>query len=96
MSNKWMDDPVLSDIDGEKLKILTSIMDNANGLEPKQMLSFFISESMKASKQGVNFTDEETEAILNVLKADMTSADIKKIDTIKKFVNMISKKQPNK
>lgn len=92
MSNKWMDDPVLSGIDEEKFKILTTIMDNANGLEPKQMLSYFITESTKASKQGINFTDEETDAILNVLKADMTPADIKKIETIKKFVNMISKK----
>lgn len=92
MNNKWMDDPVLSGIDEEKFKILKTIMDNANGLEPKQMLSYFISESTKASKQGINFTDEETDAILNVLKADMKPADIKKIETIKKFVSMISKK----
>lgn len=93
MNNKWMDDPVLSNIDGEKLKILTSIMESANGLEPKQMLTYFISESAKASKQGINFTDEETDAILNVLKENMTPADIKKIDTIKKFVAMLSKKK---
>lgn len=93
MNNKWMDDPVLSGIDGEKMKILETIMDSSKGLEPKQMLSHFITESTKASKQGINFTDEETDAILNVLKADMTPADIKKIDTIKKFVSMISKKK---
>lgn len=93
MSNKWMDNPILANIDGEKLKILTTIMDNANGLDPKHMLTYFISESTKASKKGINFTDAETDAILNVLKADMTPADIKKIDTIKKFVNMVSKRK---
>lgn len=93
INNKWMDDPVLSGISNEKMEILTKILDSSNGMEPKQMLTYFIQESNKASKNGINFTDAETDAILNVLKSDMTPAEIKKIDTIKKMVNMLAKKQ---
>lgn len=92
-NNKWMDDPVLSGVSSEKLEILTRILDSADGMEPKQMLAYFISESNKASKNGINFTDAETDAILNVLKADMSPEDIKKIDTIRKMVNVISKRK---
>lgn len=93
INNKWMDDPVLSGISNEKMEILTKILDSSNGMEPKQMLTYFIQESNKASKNGINFTDAETDAILNVLKSDMTPAEIKKIDTIKKMVNILAKKQ---
>lgn len=93
INNKWMDDPVLSGISNEKMEILTKILDNSGGMEPKQMLTYFIQESNKASKNGINFTDAETDAILNVFKADMTPEEIKKIDMIKKMVSMISKKK---
>lgn len=93
INNKWMDDPVLSGISSEKKEILTKILSSSNGMEPKQMLTYFIQESNKASKNGINFTDAETEAILNVLKTDMTPEEIKRIDMIKKMVSMISKKK---
>lgn len=93
INNKWMDDPVLSGISNEKMEILTKILDSSNGMDPKQMLAHFIQESNKASKNGVNFTDAETDAILNVLKTDMSPEEIKKIETIRRMVNMISKKQ---
>lgn len=93
INSNWMDDPVLSGISKEKMNILTKILDSSNGLEPKQMLMHFIQESNKASKNGVNFTNEETDAILNVMKQDMTPAEIKKIETIRRMVDMISKKK---
>lgn len=93
INNKWMDDPVLSGVSSEKMEILTKILDSSNGMEPKQMLTYFIQESNKASKNGINFTDAETDAILNVLKTDMTPEEIRKIDTIKRMVNMLSKKK---
>lgn len=93
INNKWMDDPVLSNISKEKMDILTKIMEGSNGMEARQMLTYFIQESNKASQNGVNFTDAETEAILNVMKQDMTPEEIKKIDTIKRMVNMLSKRK---
>lgn len=93
VNNKWMDDPVLKGISSEKMEILNKIMNNSEGMEPKQMLTYFIQESNKASKNGVNFTDAETEAILNVLKTDMTPEEIKKIEMIKKMVATISKRK---
>lgn len=93
VNNKWMEDPVLSGISTEKMEILTKILNSTDGMEPKQMLAHFIQESNTASKNGINFSDDETNAILNVLKADMSPEEIKRIDTIRKMVSIISKKQ---
>ena len=54
------------------------------------MLTYFIKETNQASKNGINFTDKETDAILEVLKADMSPEEIKRIDTIKRMVSMLS------
>ena len=92
-NNKWMDDPVLEGISNEKLEMLTKIIEGAKGMEPKQMLTYFIKETNQASHNGINFTDKETDAILEVLKADMSPEEIKRIDTIKRMVSMLGKRK---
>ena len=78
-NNKWMDDPVLEGISNEKLEMLTKIIEGAKGMEPKQMLTYFIQQSNAAGKQGINFTNSETDLILNVLKEGMTPEEIKRM-----------------
>ena len=69
-NNRWLDDPVLSGIAPEKMEILTKIINSAGDMKPQQMLAYFMNESNKASQNGINFSDAETNAILNVLTAD--------------------------
>lgn len=90
-NNKWMDDPVLEGISNEKLEMLTKIIEGAKGMEPKQMLTYFIQQSNAAGKQGINFTNSETDLILNVLKEGMTPEEIKRIDTVKRIMAMLEK-----
>ena len=90
-NNKWMDDPVLNGISNEKLEVLTNIIEGSKGMEPKQMLTYFIQQSTMAGKQGINFSNAETELILNVLKEDMSPEEIKRIDMVKKIVSMVGK-----
>ena len=72
-NNKWMDDPVLNGISNEKLEMLTKIIEGAKGMEPKQMLTYFIQQ-------------------FNVLKEDMSPEEVKRIDMVKKIVEMVGKK----
>ena len=95
-NNKWMDDPILNNISTEKLEALTKIIEGAKGMDPKKMFVFFLTESNNARKNGVNFTNEETELILNVLKQNMTAEEIKRIDTVRKMVSMIEKNKQKK
>ena len=87
INNKWMENPVLSDISTEKMEVLTKILNGAGDMDAKQMLTYFIKETNQAS------TDKETDAILEVLKADMSPEEIKRIDTIKRMVSMLGKRK---
>lgn len=89
----WMNDPVLSGISNEKLKILTDIVENTENMDAKQLLPYFIKASNEATKQGASFTDAETDAILNVLKARMTPKEQQRIETVKKLAKMMAKKK---
>ena len=92
-NNKWMDDPVLNGISNEKLEVLTQIIEGAKGMEPKQMFTYFIRQSNMAGKKGINFTNAETDLILNVLKENMSPEEIKRIDMVKQIVNSLSRKK---
>ena len=100
INNKWMENPILSDISTEKMEVLTKILNGAGDMDAKQMLTYFIKEmydsdmnTLTASQNGINFTDKETDAILEVLKADMSPEEIKRIDTIKRMVSMLGKRK---
>lgn len=92
-NNKWMDDPVLDGISPEKLKILTQIVENADGKSARELLTYFIQSTNAAAKEGIYFNNDETELILNVLKQGMTEEEIKRIDTVRKLANMMAKKK---
>ena len=85
-NNEWMNDPVLSGISNEKLKILTDIVENTG-----EMIPYFIKASNEATKQGASFTNEETDAILNVLKQKMTPKEQQRIEMVKRLTKLMSK-----
>lgn len=93
IDNKWMENPVLANISPEKMEILTRILDGAGDRDARQMLTYFIKETNLASRNGINFSNAETDAILGVLKADMSPEEIKKIDMIRKMVANLSKRK---
>ncbi|MCR5736775.1 MAG: hypothetical protein K6G64_03900 [Eubacterium sp.] len=92
MNNQWMDHPVLNNISEEKMNILSHIINGAKGMEPKQMLTYFIQQSGQAASQGITFSDEETNLILDVITTDMSQADKKRVQTIQRMVQMMSKR----
>ncbi len=89
---EWMNNPALENIDPEKLKLLTEMVEQAESKNKDELLSFFLAINSKAASQGINFNDAETEIILDVLKKKMSPQDIKKIETIRSISNMLSKK----
>ncbi|MGN0382691.1 MAG: hypothetical protein ACI4DS_00340 [Eubacterium sp.] len=91
--NSWMNDERLSGISSEKLEVLTQIVEESRSRSTKELIPFFIQASSNASSRGINFTDNETEVILDVLKARMTDDEIKRIETVRKLSKMIALKK---
>ena len=91
--NDWKNNPLLQSIAPEKLELLTELAEESKTKPSKEILPYFLALNAKAAKQGVTFTDAETELILGVLKERMTPEDLKKIETIRKLSRMLDSRQ---
>lgn len=89
----WKQDKRLDNISKEKLNALTNIISGSKNLPNNAIIPFFLKQTTEANSKGINFTDSETELIIDVLKTNMTPEQIKRIDMVKKMAIMLSKKQ---
>lgn len=92
-NNDWRNNPSLQGISPEKLALLTELMNQSAGKSPNELIPFFLAAANKAEASGSSFTDNETDLILEVLKADMSPEQRSRIDTIKKLSKMIYAKR---
>ncbi len=92
MNSEWMNNPKLKNIDSKKLKMLMQLTEAAEKKEADKLLPFFVEVTRKANSMGITFNDDETDVILNVLKARMSPDDVKKIEMIKNLSAMITEK----
>ena len=86
----WQEDPSLKDINPDKMRYLMQIMGEMNGKDPAAMLPFL--SALSSSKEGrkMDFSDSETDLILQVLMQRMSPEERSKIDMIRMLSKMIS------
>ena len=79
--NDLLNNPALKNIDKDKLNTLLKLTNQAESKSKDELLPFFLTAF--SGNNGIDFDDEETNLILEVLKTKMSPKEIKKIDTIK-------------
>lgn len=77
--NSWSSDPALQNIDPAKLQMLLSMADQAKGKNQTDLLPFLMSLGQSSS---LNFSQEEMDSILNVLKIGKSPKELQKINRI--------------
>ncbi|MBO5056462.1 MAG: hypothetical protein J6C64_08965 [Lachnospiraceae bacterium] len=82
MTNEWMKDESLKDIDAYKLEFLQALVFESSNLKKEQLLPFFMAVAKRGQEKNVTFSDAEMEAIINVLKKHATPEEIGKMEKI--------------
>ena len=80
MEHDWIYDKDLSGIDISKLQSLVSLSEQGNGLGQKELLSFIMAAASRKGKQSVQFSIQEIQTILAVLKKNKSLEEQQKID----------------
>lgn len=88
MNDSWKQDPKVKMMNPEKIRFLTELTQQLETTPKDQLLMKFMTINMEAGKKGIQFTDQETDLLVNILSANMSQADRNKLDTLK----MLSKK----
>lgn len=85
MTNNWMSDPAVANIDKAKLEFLQALVFESQTLSKEQMLPFLMSVAKKGSDNHITFSDEEVDTIVNVIRNYSTPEELSKIDKLLKL-----------
>lgn len=85
MTNNWMSDPAVANIDKAKLEFLQALVFESQTLSKEQMLPFLMSVAKKGSDNHISFSDEEVDTIIKVIRNYSTPEELSKIDKLLKL-----------
>lgn len=90
--NNWVNNPALKNIDPEKLKMLISLTEQSSGKNQNELLPFLMAAASKSKENGMGFSPEETDAIIEVMKTGKSTAEIANIDKMRSMMKMMNRK----
>ena len=86
MNEDWKENPELKNMDKSKLDMLQQLADQGVGKNPSDML---MEAASRGKKNGLNFSQTEISAILDVLKEGKSPKEQAKMDRIIGLMRMI-------
>ncbi len=88
-SGEWMRDKSLAGIPHSKLEFLQIMLFESKNLKQQEMLPFFMSVIKVSREKKIAFSEEEMDAILEVLKAHSSEEELKRINQIMSMRKMM-------
>ena len=89
MDANWMQDNELSNISKDKLMLINSFLTDTSRMSQKEMMMFIMNVVKKCKEQNIQFSKEEMEQIMTVVRKHATPDEIAKIDKVMKMQNMM-------
>ncbi len=89
MDANWMQDDELSNISKDKLMLINSFLTDTSRMSQKEMMMFIMNVVKKCKEQNIQFSKEEMEQIMTVVKKHATPDEITKIDKVMKMQHMM-------
>ena len=88
----WMKDPSLSGIDPAKLAMLQSFASQGANKSQNDILPLLMTAAASSKKKGLQFTQNEIDMIINVMKTGKSKQDIAKIDKMASLMKMMQQR----
>lgn len=88
-SDQMRSNPALANMSPAKLAFLMEMMQEMQGKSMEEALPLLMSANSKASKNGISFTNDETELLLDCFSAQLSSAEKKKLATMRRMLKMM-------
>ena len=82
MTHDWMNDESLKEIAPYKLEFLQALIFESSKLRKEQLLPFLMNVAKQGQNQKIQFTDDEINAVVAVLKKHASNEEIVKMEKI--------------
>ena len=90
MAQDWSKNDALSNINPQKLELLQSFLSQGNHKSPNEMMSVLMTASAASKKKGLQFTPEEIEQIIAVIRIGKSPAEQARMERMLRMVQMMS------
>lgn len=86
MNNKpeWMNDPLVSNIEREKLEFLSTLVTGGHGKSQKEMMPYMMQTMKQAKAKNISFSSAEVSAVVTAIKKHSSPEELAQIDNIMK------------
>lgn len=82
MTQDWMKDPSLNEIEPFKLQFLQTLIFESATLRKEQMMPFLMAVMKRGKEKNISFTDQEFQSIVDVLKKYATPEELAKMEKL--------------
>lgn len=89
MSQDWMKDPSLSGIDPAKMSLLQSFINQGSGKSQNEIVSVLMAAANSSRAKGLQFSPQEMELIIRVLKVGKSPQEIARMDKMLSLMKMM-------
>ena len=91
MADDWKDQPVLGNIDREKLQMLQNLAEQGDGKSPSDLLPYLLQAASDGQKKGMHFNSQEISAVIQAMKIGKSEAQAARIDRIVQLMKMMNR-----
>lgn len=88
-SNQSQSNPALANMSPAKLAFLMKTMQELQGKSMEEALPLLMNANTQASKEGIAFTSEETDVLLDCFSANLSSAEKQKLSMMRRMFKMM-------
>lgn len=81
---EWMSDPMLNNIEENKLLFLGELVTGCQGKSQKELMAFMMAKMKQAKSQSISFSSAEVGAVISAVKKYSTPEEIRQIDNLMK------------
>lgn len=85
-NDSWINHPNLKNIDPRKLKMIVELSNQTNNKSQNELIPFFLAMASKSKQEGLTFSPQEMDVIINVIKNGKSNEEVQKMD---KVLNMM-------
>ncbi len=87
MDNSWLDDPIVKNMDPRKKMVLINLLKEVEGKNMNQGFSALMKANSQLSKQGLSFTQEESNLLIKRISVSLSPEEQQKVQMVMQMMN---------
>lgn len=91
LQSSWLENPSIKKMDKRKLQVLVNLMKETDGKPLTQCVPALMQANNTLKSQGLSFSRQETETIINIMTQNMTQQERAQAQMLMNLVNNMKK-----